>query len=235
VLPLAEPIAPREPVDVYEEEGEGIGDFLRSAWAWAKLLMIVGLVGAVAAFATLNWRTWFPKAAEIGEATFTEVDRVARSAERAEELRKAVEEASPQLPHLAPRTIRLVMSSSTTALPEPSEVFRIAGEAADRGLGTLSVEEARELEALRGELSDGLGPLEQEQLEGYARTRARRIVFAEEHTHALALVARGARTLPPERRERLQEILAKAIAAGLGPPGPRGAGPLEGEPPPEPR
>ena len=61
---------------------------------------------------------------------------------------------------------------------------------------------------------ESMSDAQREQLEAYARTRARRIVFAEEHVHALALVARGARTLPPERRERLQVLLAKAIAAG---------------------
>ena len=166
----------------------------------------------------MNWRTWFPTAAELGEATFTEVDRVAKAGERAEQLQQAVDAAGPELPHLGPETIRLVLLSNPTGLPVPSEAFRISGDAIDRGLGTLTVTEANELEQLLAQLRDGLGPLEREQLEGYAQTRARRIVFPAEHAHALALVARGTQTLPAESRRRLQALLGKAIAAGLGPP-----------------
>ena len=214
VVPFVGGTEPRPAEDLYEEEGSA--DLLGTAWAWTKSLLLLGVAAAIVVFAVVNWRTWFPTAAELGEATFTEVDRVAKSGERAEQLQQAVDAAVPELPHLGPETIRLVLSSNPTGLPVPSEAFRIAGDAADRGLGTLTVGEANELEDLRVRLRDGLGPLEREQLEGYAQTRARRIVFPAEHAHALALVARGTRTLPPESRTRLQALLGKAIAAGIG-------------------
>jgi hypothetical protein len=208
---------PEDPDEESEVES-GVGELLGRTWAWAKVLAVVAILAGAAVFAVVNWRTWFPTAAELGEATFTEVDRVAKSGERAAEQQRAVEELTGELPHLAPETIRLILSHSPTGVLEAREVFAIAGDATDRGFGTLSAEEAAELDALGMELHEGLGPLEREQLRDYGLTRARRLVFVEEHGYGLALVARGARTMPPERRARLQGLLAKAIAAGLGPP-----------------
>ena len=186
--------------------------------AWTKILVILAVVGGGVGYAALNWRTWFPKAAELGEATFAEVDRVARSGQRAAELQEAVEDLSAELPHLAPQTIRLIVSRNTTGTLLAADVFAIAGDATDRGFATLTSDEARELDELGTALHDALGSLERERLRDYARTRARRVVFPEEHAHALALVARGTRAMPAEKRQRMQGLLAKAITAGLGPP-----------------
>jgi hypothetical protein len=180
--------------------------------------VMIAIVAGGAVFAVVKWRTWFPTAAELGEATFTEVDRVARSRERAAEQQRAVEQLTGELPHLAPETIRLILSRSPTGVLDARDVFAIAGDATDRGFGTLTAEEATELDALGSELHERLGPLEREQLRDYGLTRARRLVFVEEHGFARVLVARGAQAMPPEDRARLQQLLAKAIAAGLGPP-----------------
>jgi hypothetical protein len=218
VVPLAEPVRPREPEeeDTYDD-GRG-GELLRAAWASTKILLVIAIAVGSTVYAAVNWRIWFPKAAELGEATFTELDRVARSAERAAQQQRAVEELSAELPHLAPETIRLILSRSPSGVLEASVVFEIAGDATDRGFAALTSEEAREVDELGIALHDGLGPLERERLRDYANIRARRVVFAEEHAHALALVARGARILPAEKRARLQGLLSKAISAGLDPP-----------------
>jgi len=218
VIPLAEPIRPREPEDedTYDD-GRG-GGLFSAAWALTKILLVIAIAVGSSVYAAVNWRTWFPKAAELGEETFTEFDRVARSAERAAQQQQAVEELSAELPHLAPETIRLILSRSPNGVLEAPAVFEIAGDATDRGLAALASEEAREVDELGIALQDGLGPLERERLRDYAKIRTRRVVFTEEHAHALALVARGARTLPAEKRARLQELLSKAISAGLDPP-----------------
>jgi hypothetical protein len=52
----------------------------------------------------------------------------------------------------------------------------------------------------------------------YDRARSQRVVFPFENPHALELVARGARAMPSASRERLQALLGKAVAAGLGAP-----------------
>lgn len=219
VIPLAEPVRPREPEEEEDTYDDGrSGGLLAAAWASTKILLVIAIAVGSTVYAAVDWRTWFPKAAELGEATFTELDRVAMSAERAAQQQRAVEELSAELPHLAPETIRLILSRSPSGVLEAPAVFEIAGDATDRGLAALTSEEAREVDELGIALQGGLGPLERERLRDYAKIRTRRVVFTEEHAHALALVARGARTLPAEKRAHLQGLLSKAISAGLDPP-----------------
>jgi hypothetical protein len=211
------PLAPRrdEPPEevghVYEGAGLDVAGFLHTAWAWTKLLLVLGAVGAVVAFAAMNWRTWFPKATELGRQAFIEVDKVARSGE----FKKAVDEAAAQLPMLSRETVRQVQESSPTGLLEPVEVFRLANEAADRGRSALTDEEIAELRALRRELIAGLSAADRERVSEYEGIRARRDPFPVENASAFPAYARGARALPPESLERLQELLGRAIAAGL--------------------
>jgi len=203
---------PREE-DVYE--GEEPPRLLPVVWRWLVRAALVGGLVAGGVLAVLRWETWFPRAAEVGQTVFNEIDRRARSRERSEEFQQALGEAAGRLPHLAPETIGLVLSSSEGPLPDPPTVFQLANEAADRGLPALTPEEAAELEALRGELLGHLRPPERARLQDYERARATRAVFPFENPPALELVARGARAMPPPRLERLQAIYGKAVAAGL--------------------
>jgi hypothetical protein len=166
----------------------------------------------------LNWATWFPRAAEVGETVFTEIDRQTHSGERAQEREQALRDATERLPHLAPETVRLVLSTSSTGVLDPPEVFQLAREAADRGRSTLAPAEAAELRALERELLAHLRPPERARLAEYDRARSRRAVFPFENPYALDLVARGARAMPEASRQRLQVLLGKAVAAGLGRP-----------------
>ena len=208
VVPFAEPLARREPDDLYDDgDGVGLGDVLRSTWAWAKVLVMLAVVVGGVAFAVAKWQTWFPTAAELGEATFTEVDRVARSRERAAEQQRALEQLTGELPHLAPETIRLILSRSPTGVLEAQEVFAIAGDATDRGFGTLTAEEATELDALGSELHERLGPLEREQLRDYAL-----------HPRPAPRLRRGARLRPGPRRPRRPGHASRAPGPPAGPP-----------------
>jgi hypothetical protein len=92
-------------------------------------------------------------------------------------------------------------------------------------VSALTAVEAQELQALRAELLDTLRLSERQRIREYDRARAREIVFPYEHRLVLGLFARGARALPPESRERLQALSAKAIAAAL-------AAPFDADPPP---
>jgi len=216
VLRFAEGHDAREEEDVYEgeEEAESI---LPAVWLWAKRVVLAGALVTGGVLVARNWHTWFPRAAEVGETVFTEIDRQAHSSERARELEQALGDATERLPHLAPETIRLVLSTTTSGVPEPPEVFQLAAEAADRGRNALTAAEAEELRALQRELLSSLRPPQRRRLEEYERARATRGVFPFENPYALDLVARGARAMPEASRRRLQELLGKAVAAGLGP------------------
>jgi hypothetical protein len=219
VLRLAPNQEAPEEGDVYEGEEEA-QSVLPAVWLWTKRLVAAGVLVGGGVLIGLNWAAWFPRAAEVGETVFTEIDRQARSGQRARELERALGEATEKLPHLAPETIRLVLTASRSGVPEPPEVFQLAAEAADRGRSALTGAEAAELRALQRELVSRLSSPQRRRLEEYERARATRGVFPFESPYALDLVARGARAMPEASRQRLQELLGKAVAAGLGPPAP---------------
>lgn len=212
VLRLADIDEPKEAEDIYEDEGESL---FHVAWLWTqRIVLITGLV-AGGILAAITWEAWFPKAAHLAGVAVNETYSYMRSMEQRERERRALQEATEQLPHLAPETIRLVLSRSPTGVLDPPEAFQRASDAADRGLSTLSPPEAQELKALRNMLLDTLSPAEGERVREYDRARARRATFAFEDRSALELFARGARALPSESRERLQALLGEEIAAGL--------------------
>ena len=193
-----------------------IGESLFPAlWLWTRRVVLVGGLATAVVLAALNWDTWFPRAAEVGQTVFTEIDRQARSSRRTEEQQRALREAVERLPHLAPETIQLALSTRDGGVLDPPELFQLASEATDRGLGALAPAEAAELRALQRDLLGHLRPSERARVAEYDRARANRIVFPFENPRALELVARGARTMPPENLKRLQELLGKAVAAGL--------------------
>ena len=178
--------------------------------------MTTGALVAALVYAVLERDVWFPRTAELGQTVFTQIDRQVLSRERSQQRQKALADAASRLPELAPETIALVFARSPTGIVEAGEVFQVAREAADRGLGALSEAEAQELRALARELLATLSRTEAERVREYDRTRARRVIFPFENPHIMELVARGARALPPERLERLQALSHKAVAAGLG-------------------
>ncbi len=213
VLRFADVPEPRVVEDVYQ--GEEDRRPLPAFWLWTKRVVLVGVLVVGGALAALRWETWLPRAAELGQEVFTGIDRWARSGQTTQEQQRALSEATGRLPHLAPETIRLVLSTSDTGVLDPPEVFQLATEAADRGLRALTPAEAAELRELQSELLGNLRPPERARLAEYDRARSRRVVFPFENPHALELVARGARAMSPPSRERLQALLGKAVAAGL--------------------
>jgi hypothetical protein len=213
-LRLAAPDEPREQEDVYDgDEGEDIASL---AWLWTKRLAWATALVVIGVFAAKNRDIWLPPAAEIGERTLTEIDERVRDGHFAEQQRLAVEEVARELPYLAPGTIRLIMSRSPIRVLDAPSVFEIAGDATDRGLPTLTADEAEELGILQRELLATLRPEERERIRALDRARDIGAAFPFDTRQGLRLHARGARRLPPESRERLQELFGQAIAAGLG-------------------
>lgn len=127
-----------------------------------------------------------------------------------------LQSAADQLPHLTPETIRLVSSVIEPGPPEPPEVFRRAQLAANRGVSSLDPEEAKELRSLRSAVVGSLRSVDRERVLAYDRVTAGRDLMVGEDARVLRLYARGVRALSPPRRERLQVLLGKAIAASLG-------------------
>jgi hypothetical protein len=212
-LRFAKTHEPREVEDLYEDD-EDVG-FVAVGWLWIRRLVLVTVLVAGGVLAAKNWETWFPKAGELGNTMFVEVDERVRSFDVSERQMQAVQEAVERLPHLSSETIRLVMADSPAGVLDPPEVFGVACDASDRGLSALPPREVEELRELRVELLDTFRPSERRRVREYDRARARGVVFPYEHRVVLALVARGARALSPESRVRMQALSGKAIAAGL--------------------
>jgi hypothetical protein len=207
--------------DVYEGSAS-----LGVAWLWLKRAALIAglLAGGIVAAGT--WETWVPVAARFGRAIVMEIDRRAhqsapsRDEERPQPAADALPAGRDQLPHLAPQTIALVMSSSRSGPLDPPEVFARAYDATERGMSALTSAETQELDVLRRAVLAALPAADRQRLREYDLLRARRAPLPVENREVLRSVARGARALPPWARERLQELLGKAIAAALAvPPG----------------
>jgi hypothetical protein len=207
ILRLAELNEPSVAQDVYE--GESVS---RTAWLWTKRVVVITGLLAGGIFASVTRETWLPKAARFSRIFFTEIDKQARSRDQTEHRQQALQAATEQLPHLAPDTIQLVLSGGVL---DPPEVFRLACDAADRGLPALVPGEAQELRALKQQMLDTLRPEERQRARDYDRARGRRPTLPLEDSEVLELFARGARALPPANRARLQVLSGKVIAAGL--------------------
>ena len=154
-LPALRFVESREPPareDVYGGDEPGRSWNLRPLWDWTKRLVTTGALVAALVYAILERDVWFPRTAELGQTVFTQIDRQVLSRKRNEEQRQALAAASEQLPELAPETIQLIFSRSPAGVVEAGEVFQIAREAADRGMGALAPAEAEELRALAREL-----------------------------------------------------------------------------------
>ncbi len=218
-LRLAEVPEPETWGEVYDgddgEAGPGFRAFVSVAWLWTKRVVLLALLVGGGALAAMTWRSWFPKAGEVGQAALTRIDRQVRSERIGQARQRLLEEGAEQLPQLSSATIQLVLSRSSDETPDLIHVFQAAGDAADRGRRALTREEALELDALREELVRGLNPIERDDVRGYERARTSGAVFAADERAVVDLLARGARALPPQRLERLRALLGKAIAAGL--------------------
>jgi hypothetical protein len=212
-LPLKPMRVPREAPIVYEDAGPSLPWPL--VWRWTKRALVLGALAAAALYGFRERDRWFERAGRAGQALFAQLDRLVFSRERRETERKALEQASAQLPQLRPETIRLVFSRFPAGVAEASEVFEITWDAADRGRSALEAAKAAELASLQRELLAALSRTERSQVAEYDRTRARRPVFPFENPRVMQLVAKGVHALPAERRERLQALQHEAVVAVL--------------------
>ena len=182
--------------------------------------MLAAVLAGGGILAALTWQTWFPKAGQLGEQALTGIDRQVRSKEIESARQQVLQEASEQLPQLAPETIALLLSRRPDDVPDLPALFQAAIDAVARGRVSLTSLEALELDALQDELLGELHPMERQRVRDYERARDARTAFPSEERELLVLLARGARAMPPERLGRLQGLLGRVIAAGLPSPPP---------------
>ena len=211
--------------DLYDGElEEGDGPFA-IVWLWAKRLVLAGVLLIGLGTAAAHWSAWLPWVTEHGVMLFTAIDRQVHperaappesaDAARERERQEALASAAEQMPQLDTATIERVMASGIVDILDPAEVWSRTHEAIQRGLPSLSAEEAREAREIRAALQAALSPPERERLREYDRLRAHRVTLPSEDRQAMALTARGARALPDAQRARLRVLWARAAAAGL--------------------
>ena len=182
-------------------------------------LRIAGLAAAAVLLAATS-PAWIAMLNRLGHALLAEDGAraqpapVAAPARPKEEppLPPEVQVAASELPHLAPETVQLLMSS-VAGPSDPPDLFRRATTAAKRGTAALTPAETQELGALRGKALAALRPVDRDRVRAYDRISAGRDLLSGEDARVLRLYARGVRTLPPESRTRLQTLYSKAIAA----------------------
>jgi hypothetical protein len=209
VLRLAAIEAEPETDEIYGgDDGPGLLDF---AGRWAKRMVLAfGLVGG-GFIAYVTWQNWLPEAGRFGVTVVSEIEKRVPNPKAERERQEALQTATDALPHLDPQTVQLLMSRH--GVIPAVEVFDAAYRAAEKGLPALTPEEAAEMARLREELMSTLTPAEQSLIRDHERVR--RITPSADDSTILELIARAARSLPPESRERLHVLSAKAVAAAL--------------------
>ena len=212
------PVEKERKGDLYAEDHEMGAGLAR----WA---LIAGVVAAgLAVVFTYPW--WLPKLTGGGQGTSSSSETASRPAPGSSlpgapaapvVFSKEVQQAAERMPHLAPATIQLIASNTGAQTLVVPEVFRRAHDASRRGRQTLPPAELKELSGLESAVLSSLRPAERERVRAYDRISAGSDLLSAEDERVLSLVARGVRTLSPQRRERLQVLSGKAVAAVLSP------------------
>jgi hypothetical protein len=192
---------------------------LRSlARTWGpRALMAMGVV-AVLAIVVVTRSTWMGVLSAPRTAPRTAAPAPpAPATPEPSPLPREVQAAVAQLPHLSLDTIQLVMGKGAV-LPDPPEVFRRAWISANRGASALSNTEAEELRSIKKAVLFSLRASDRDRVRAYDRVSVSVDLLVLEDGKVMAMFTRGVRALPPARRERLQQLLGKAITAALAPP-----------------
>jgi hypothetical protein len=192
---------------------------LRRGLVAALTLAAVGALGLGA------WNVWSRAGRDSAASAAVATPALPAPPPTIPELPREVQEAMAQLPHLSADTIQRMMAGGDSRSNEPPELFRRAYLAAEQGTAALGEDETRELRGLMNGVLGNLRRVDRDRVRAYGRLHNQRDLLVDEDRKVLALFARGVRALPAARRERLQELSAKAIASGL-----PAASPLPGAP-----
>jgi hypothetical protein len=171
----------------------------RHAWTWFALVAWVPEDGQPASARSLA----------ALHAAFT------HGPEPSRRLAQTVEAVSRELPLLSPASAELIVRSRPQAWPV-EQAARDAFRLAALGVGSLRAEEATELATLDAEAQAELPARDGTRLAAYLdRLRTDLPTAPEEDREFLRLLKQGLLQLPSPRLVRLQDLYAKAIAAGV--------------------
>ncbi len=136
--------------------------------------------------------------------------------EPAQRLAQAVEAVTHDVPLLSPASAELLLRAGAARSPTPEQAVRQAIRLAALGAGALPIEETAELAALSAGLQARLASRDRGRVVAYLdKLRADQPTTPEEDHELTQLLKRGLLQLPSEQLTRLQDLYAKAIAAGL--------------------
>jgi hypothetical protein len=139
---------------------------------------------------------------------------IGHTPEPAQRLAQAVESASRDLPLVSPAAAELVIRALGRPPEAPEAVLRESLRLAALGRGTLSVDETADLASLTDAVAAALAPKERPGLVAYLQGGAEGPA-SEEDRQMAPLLKRALLQLPSDRLARLQDLYAKAIAAGM--------------------
>jgi hypothetical protein len=222
VIPFAAAPAETRPTDdmwegeepSWEEPGP-IASAFATGWRWVKRIVVTGALVAGAVLLALNREKWIPQAQDAATTLGQNVDRLSRSSRDVPS--REIEEAREQIPYLRPTTIEMVLAKSPVPI-DVAETFRRAHEAVERARPSLPANVAAEIDNLTAAVVAELEPAERARVVSYlGAIRAGTPTAAYQDKEAIWLMARGARRLPADKRSRMEELFAHAVAAGLQP------------------
>ena len=198
--------------------GRGRGRVVRTSWEDG----LDGFQGAAAVWADgydYYWlEAWAP--AETGEEffrVFVELVRaIAPSGALTARVDEAAERLSSEVPELSKEALRLLIGERMSREEGLAGVPIDAIRAVNRGLEGLSPAEAREMGEIYNQIWEPVPELQRRRLaQVIALIKADRPVPANELRALRDVVKAGVVALPPEQRERLQELSGRAVEKSL--------------------
>ncbi|MGD8895959.1 MAG: DUF4339 domain-containing protein [Acidobacteriota bacterium] len=161
---------------------------------------------------------WAPASAgeEFDRAFVELVGAIAPSGNLAARVEEAAERLSVEVPELPREALRLLIGERMSKGEALEDVPVDALRAVSRGLEGLSAAEAREMGEIYGQIWEPVPELQRRRLaQVLALVKADRPVPAAEVRALREAVKAGVLALPPEQRERLQELSGRAVERSL--------------------
>ena len=198
--------------------GRGRGRLVRTSWEEGT----ESVQGATAAWADgyeYYWlHAWAPAAAgEDFLTAFQDLMRaVAPSGALAARVDEAAERLAVEVPELSPKALRLLIGELMSEGQSLEDVPVDALRRVSRGLDALSAAESGEMGEIYGQIWAPLSLAERRRLARVLeRVKADRRVAAADVRALREVVKAGVVALPPEQRERLQELSGRALEKSL--------------------
>jgi hypothetical protein len=198
--------------------GRGRGRVVRTSWEDGLDRLQGAAVVWVDGYDYYWLEAWAPASAgeEFFKAFVELVRAIAPSGALAARVDEAAERLSSEVPELSKEALRLLIGERMSREEGLSGVPIDAIRAVNRGLEGLSAAEAREMGEIYGQIWEPVPELRRRRLaQVIALIKANRPVPAAELRALRDVVKAGVVALPPEQRERLQELSGRAVEKSL--------------------